>query len=187
MDIDVAQKCLGELDIGLLKETILAQEATAWSEQTHRQQVYEVHRYTESIVLLFCDNEWPGITVSKEPGWDRLSSVAMPIMQQIIESYYEPGGKILRAMAAKLLPGGQIEPHTDKLESFHHGHRIHIPITTNPGVRFMIQGRPYSFEVGKVYEINNQKLHSVMNAGREDRIHFIFDYAPKSELAGESD
>ena len=58
------------------------------------------------------------------------------------------------------------------------GHRIHVPITTNDAVRFMIEGKAYSFEVGNAYEINNQKSHSVMNLSKEDRISFIFDYVP---------
>jgi hypothetical protein len=58
------------------------------------------------------------------------------------------------------------------------GHRIHVPITTNAAVRFMIEGQPYQFEVGKAYELNNQMKHSVMNMSKEDRITFIFDYVP---------
>jgi hypothetical protein len=46
----------------------------------------------------------------------------------------------------------------------------------------MIDGQPFKFEVGKAYEINNQKTHSVMNKGKEDRITFIFDYIPKNQL-----
>ncbi len=42
----------------------------------------------------------------------------------------------------------------------------------------MIDGRPYRLEVGQAYEINNQKMHSVLNKGGEDRINFIFDYVP---------
>ena len=61
-------------------------------------------------------------------------------------------------------------------------HRIHVPITTNPRVRFMIGGRPYQFKVGEAYEINNQKQHSVANKGKEDRITFIFDYVPADRL-----
>jgi len=49
----------------------------------------------------------------------------------------------------------------------------------------MIDGQPYQFKVGEAYEINNQKNHSVMNKGAEDRITFIFDYVPK-ELVQES-
>ena len=57
-----------------------------------------------------------------------------------------------------------------------------MPITTNPRVRFMIDGRPYQFKVGEAYEINNQKTHSVMNKGGEDRITFIFDYVPPEQV-----
>ena len=50
----------------------------------------------------------------------------------------------------------------------------------------MIDGRPYQFEVGQAYEINNQKQHSVMNKGSDDRITFIFDYVPPGPLAVQS-
>jgi hypothetical protein len=129
-------------------------------------------------VLLFCDESWPEGEIHREPGWDRLSKVAMPLMDHIINTWYVPGGTLLRAMAAKLKAGGRIDPHVDSLESFHMGHRIHVPITTSAAVRFMIEGQPYRFEVGKAYELNNQKKHSVMNMSKEDRISFIFDYVP---------
>ena len=105
------------------------------------------------------------------------------MMNELISKFYPPGGTVIRAMAAKLLAGGIINPHTDRHPSFHIGHRIHIPITTNPRVRFMIDGRPYQFKVGEAYEINNQMMHSVMNKGDEDRITFIFDYVPPDQIA----
>ena len=33
-----------------------------------------------------------------------------------------------------------------------------------------------------LYEINNQKKHSVMNKGTAGRINFIFDYIPPSKI-----
>jgi hypothetical protein len=166
-----------------LREAILAQEPAAWNEQQYRQQEFDVHRQTESIVLVFVNLEvWPTIEICKEPGWDRLAEVAVPVMHSIIQQHYPPGGAIIRAMAAKLLAGGKITPHTDTHPSFHRGHRIHVPITTNPRVRFMIDGRPHQLQVGRAYEINNQMNHSVMNKGDEDRITFIFDYVPPAEL-----
>ena len=107
----------------------------------------------------------------------------MPVIDHIIDTYYTPGGTLLRAMAAKLRAGGRIRPHRDSLRSFHMGHRIHVPITTNEAVRFMIEGKPFNFEVGHAYELNNQKKHSVMNMGSEDRISFIFDYVPLDQSA----
>lgn len=180
MDIDVEQRCLGSVDIRALSERILAQEQTAWDEQEIRQQTYEVHKDTESIVMLFCDESWPDGEIYREAGWERLADVAMPIIDHIIETHYEPGGTLLRAMAAKLKVQGRIRPHRDSLRSFHMGHRIHVPITTNEYVRFTIGGKPFAFEPGMAYELNNQKVHSVVNMGKEDRITFIFDYVPNN-------
>ena len=166
------------MDANNLREAILNQDDLAWDEDDLRQDEYDVHRQTKSIVMLFASETWPRVTITRKKGWDRIADVANPIMAEIIEQFYPQGGTIIRAVAAKLVAGGVITPHIDTLKSFAHGHRIHIPITTNKLVRFMIDGRPYRFEIGNVYEINNQKTHSVMNAGKEDRISFIFDYVP---------
>jgi len=183
MDIDTPLRELGPVDSSALRDAILAQDAEAWREDQYRQETFDVHYSTESIVVLFVDLErWPEIVVSKEPGWDRLADVALPLMNDIVEKFYPPGGTVIRAMAAKLIAGGKITPHVDLHPSFHKGHRIHIPITTNPRVRFMIDGQPYQFSLGEAYEINNQKMHSVMNKGKDDRITFIFDYVPPAQI-----
>jgi hypothetical protein len=186
MNIDTPLRELGPVDTTALRDAVLAQEDVAWKEDKYRQEEFEVHHATESIVVLFVDlDQWPDIVVSKEPGWDRIANQALPLMNHIISNFYPPGGTVIRAMAAKLLAGGIINPHTDRHPSFHVGHRIHVPITTNPRVRFMIDGQPYQFKVGEAYEINNQKMHSVMNKGEEDRITFIFDYVPPGHLPGQ--
>ena len=178
MDIGVPIKDLGALDATPLREAILAQDEVAWDEDAQRQVDYDVHRQTRSIIMIFASQTWPRVVVSREKGWDRIAEAANPIMDEIIERHYAPGGTVIRAVAAKLLAGATIPPHIDSLPSFAYGHRIHVPITTNNLVRFMIDGRPHKFEIGHVYEINNLKTHSVMNAGKEDRITFIFDYVP---------
>ena len=178
MDIGVDQRCLGKLDVLHLKECILAQEPEAWQEQLIRQQTYEVHKDTESIVMLFCDEGWPDGEIYREAGWDRLADAALPVIDYVVETWFEPGGTLLRAMAARLKARGRIHAHRDALRSFHMGHRIHVPITSGPGVRYTISGKPYAFDVGYAYEINNQRKHSVMNMGSEDRVSFIFDYVP---------
>jgi hypothetical protein len=177
MEFEESLRDLGPVDSGPLAEAVLAMEQESWLEQQYRQKSYSVHEYTESLVLVFCQG-WPDLQVTKEPSWDPLHEVAVPLMHHIISEFYPPGGTIIRAMAAKLKSGGIIAPHRDTHQSFVNSHRIHIPITTNPGVRFMINGRPHRFEVGNAYEINNQRNHSVMNRGKEDRINFIFDYLP---------
>jgi len=184
MNIDKPLRELGTVDIDALRDAILAQDDVAWHEDEYRQEEFEVHHATQSIVVFFVDmDQWPNLVVSQEPGFARIADVALPLMNQIIKKHYTPGGTVIRAMAAKLLAGSVINPHFDKHPSFHVGHRIHVPITTNPRVRFMIDGRPYKFKIGEAYEINNQKTHSVMNKGKEDRITFIFDYVPADQIA----
>lgn len=183
MDIGVPLRDLGDIDSSALQDAILAVDDQVWLENDYRQKAYDVHYQTQSLMMLFVETDgWPSIEVSKHSGWDIMSEAALPLMKSILNQFYPPGGTVIRAVAAKLVPGGIITPHFDKHPSFHNGHRIHIPITTNPRVRFMIDGRPYQFQVGKAYELNNQKQHSVMNKGKEDRITFIFDYVPAERM-----
>jgi hypothetical protein len=179
MDIDVPFRCLGPVNMQPLATAILEAGELAWNEYVERQKSYEVHEQTRSMVLLFAEvDDWPAVAVTKQPGWARLAATAVPVMHEIIGRCYPPGGTSIRAMAARLLAGGRIVPHRDAHASFAAGHRIHVPISTNPRVRFMIDGRPLQMEIGQAYEINNQKTHSVMNKGASDRINFIFDYVP---------
>ncbi|MEM9533394.1 MAG: aspartyl/asparaginyl beta-hydroxylase domain-containing protein [Pseudomonadota bacterium] len=180
MDIGEPLRDLGPVNSAALRDAILGLDEPAWQEEQIRQQKYQdVHYNTESVILIFCDHDdWPNIDVVKGNGWSRLAEHAIPVMHDIIDRFYPKGGTIIRAMAARLKAGTTITPHTDHHPSFHAGHRIHVPVTTNRKVRFMIDGRPHRLEVGKAYEINNQLRHGVINSGDEDRITFIFDYIP---------
>ena len=183
MDIGTPLRDLGVADAGALREAILALQGSAWLESEYRQRTYEHHDQTRSIVLVFTDGaNWPNCQVHQGPGWARLADAALPVMREIIKEHYPTGGEVIRAMAAKLPAGARIKPHCDVHESFHCGHRIHVPITTNSRVWWTIDGRPYQLQVGRAYELNNQKQHSVVNKGAEDRITFIFDYVPPGPL-----
>ena len=84
MNIDSPLLELGPVDCTALSDAILAQDEVAWREDQYRQEAFDVHYDTESIVLLFVDLEhWPEIVVSREPGWERLSEVALPVMNDI--------------------------------------------------------------------------------------------------------
>lgn len=183
MNIDVPMKDLGAVDATGLIDAVLGLDDGAWLANVNRQNDYEVHRQTQSVVLVFCDGPVDDLEISKESGWQLLADAAVPVMHDLIGRFYPPGGVIIRAMAAKLLSGGRINPHFDSHATFRHSHRIHVPITTNNRVRFMIDGRPFRMKVGNAYEINNQKTHSVMNSGDEDRVTFIFDYLPPDRVA----
>jgi hypothetical protein len=184
MDIEVPLRDLGAIDATALRDAIIGQDDVAWHEDEFRQKSYDVHHQTRSIVMLALDDtKWPERSVYQGHGWARIADIAVPIIQEIIEKHYPVGGELIRAVAAKLKAGANIKAHSDIHQSFHCAHRIHVPITTNPKVWFTIDGRPYQFKLDRAYEINNQKQHSVMNKGAEDRITFIFDYLPPGPLA----
>ncbi len=183
MNIDQPMRDLGVVDSTALIQAVLQLDDAAWTMNVNRQNDYEVHKQTQSVVLVFCDGPMHDLEVSKQSGWELLADAAVPVMHDIIGRFYPTGGTIIRAMAAKLLAGGRINPHFDSHATFRRSHRVHVPITTNHRVRFMIDGKPFRMEVGNAYEINNQKTHSVMNSGKEDRITFIFDYLPPDQVA----
>ncbi|RLA51335.1 MAG: hypothetical protein DRR42_10675 [Gammaproteobacteria bacterium] len=177
---------LRELDIvknaAPLISAVLQLSEDTWLQDQSRQTNYHVHSQTQSLVLLFCEGEWPDMQVEKRSAWDHLGNQAIPVMREILDRHYNRGGVILRAMAAKLIPHGTIEQHTDNHPSFACAHRIHVPIITNPDAIFLVGGKQVTMDVGKGYEINNQMPHRVHNGGDTDRIHFIFDYLPPDNI-----
>ena len=168
MDIGVPLRELGEYDIAPLRDVILAQDESVWLGNTYRQQAYEVHQQTQSIVMVFTGAGWPDIEVRREPGWDVLAEQALPLMHRILADHYPPGDALFAPWRRGSSAGGVIKPHRDKAPLLSPTATVSIsPSTPNNRVRFMIDGRPYRMAVGTVYEINNQQQHSVMNKGRK--------------------
>lgn len=175
MKLEEKLRTLGPVDHAAMKAAMLGAPAQEWLEEQLRQQSYDVHAATHSIILLFAEG-WPDINISRHNGWARYSVVAMPVMQQIIRRHYSPQGTIIRAMFAKLLAGKSIDEHFDDHPTFTVGHRIHVPLVTNEKVRFVIDGADYNLKEGVAYEVSNLDFHYVANPSEMDRVHFIFDY-----------
>jgi len=187
MDFEGTLSDLGEIDVTSLINAVGDLTHEDWLAQQIRQNEYEVHQQTESVVLLFTDGkDWPNLRVTREHGWAMLADEVMPIIDNVVASHYPAGGELIRAMIAKLPAGNLIRPHIDHHPSFRAGHRIHVPLKTNDRVRFIIEGQPHQLAVGRAYEINNQKQHSVMNKGKDDRLTLIFDYIPPELLSDAS-
>ena len=120
MDIDGPMRELGALDTTALRDAILGQEDIAWHEDESRQESFYVHDRTRSIILIALDDSnWPNGQVRRGPGWERLTDVALPVMQEIIKNHYAEGGEVIRAVAASLTAGAIIKAHSDIHQSFH--------------------------------------------------------------------
>ncbi len=86
-------------------------------------------------------------------------------------------------MLARMAPGGVIHPHRDQNPAAKWPHKIHVPILTNEGVTYFVDGKAYSMAEGEAVEVNNMGLHAVENHGDTDRIHLIFEYYDADEPA----
>jgi hypothetical protein len=85
---------------------------------------------------------------------------------------------ILAARLLRLSPGGRIYEHRDYGLGFDAGRiRIHIPIQTGGGVRFVVGGRRVSMTPGEVWYLDFELPHQVDNDGQADRVHLVLDCA----------
>jgi hypothetical protein len=177
MLIDTPIRPLGAVDATRLTERVLATEEAAWYTDNRRQDDYEVHAETQSIILVFFTG-WPEVHVSHAHGWDGFNDVAMPVIDTLVARHYRPGGLVLRIVLARLLPGKSIDLHYDRHPSFDIAHRVHVPLLTNPGVEFTVGPQQIAPRAHQAFELNNKLPHSVVNRGATARVHLIFDYAP---------
>lgn len=108
----------------------------------------------------------------------------LPEVEPLLEMLGGPPFQRIRLM--KLSKGeGELSRHadiTDKEAGTADGRimRLHIPITTNPGVRFTswdYEGieRQEHFAAGEGFYLDTRKAHKAINTGEEDRIHLVVD------------
>lgn len=80
----------------------------------------------------------------------------------------------------RLDPGSVIKTHVDADLSFDQGWaRLHVPVTTNPGVEFLVNGTAVTMKEGECWYLRLSDPHSVRNDGDTPRVHIVID-APVS-------
>jgi mannose-6-phosphate isomerase-like protein (cupin superfamily) len=76
----------------------------------------------------------------------------------------------------RLAPGSVIREHRDDDLRFEDGEaRLHIPLITNPGVEFFVDGQRVIMEPGECWYLNLSLPHRVQNRGAQQRIHLVVD------------
>ncbi|MFI7453486.1 aspartyl/asparaginyl beta-hydroxylase domain-containing protein [Nonomuraea sp. NPDC049714] len=183
MDFAANYRDLGEIpacDLARLRVAVAAAPPSEWDSVT-RQRYFKAHRYTSSIILCFGpDDDLAAADFTHS--WTRWEPLLDPLLQPIITDHFGKGGKLIRLMIVRLFPGYRVEPHTDDLPVLKVSHRVHIPLVTSGAVVFVIGNQVVPMREGRIVEINNQRTHYVTNAGKDDRVHLIFDYVPADQL-----
>jgi hypothetical protein len=84
--------------------------------------------------------------------------------------------ELLAARLLRLGPGARIREHRDHKLGYEDGElRLHAPITTNPGVEFLLEGRPVEMAPGELWYLDLNLPHAVANRGAEARVHLVVD------------
>jgi len=172
---------MGEVDIKPILDKFASAPPQLWDTQFQATQNVHMIRPAHDnwgigkIVLTFCDDYMA--TRYEFPWWKEWRSAIEPIYQ----AFGIPTDRVVRCLFASMPPGAFITVHHDTGLWVKHTHRVHVPITTNPKVKFWVGTTNESLEVypfspGHVIELNNQAKHQVINEGDQPRIHMIFDY-----------
>jgi len=168
---------LGAVDIAQLRAAVLAIPESVWrQENSTKPNRFDALDRTVHIPFRFV-REFDDWRVSDDmPLWPQWRSLLEPVMAQATAPYGYRRGGYPRIMLARMAPGGVIHPHRDGNPSAKWPHKIHVPLLTNPGVTFEVEGVGYHLAEGEACEVNNMGVHAVANAGDTDRIHLIFEY-----------
>ncbi|WP_454759545.1 aspartyl/asparaginyl beta-hydroxylase domain-containing protein [Caulobacter segnis] len=168
---------LGPIDIAALRAAVLALPEDVWvAEDAGKPNKFEALGTTRHIVFRFIDSprDWRGS--HDRPAWAQWRDLLEPVLGHAVRDYDYARGVFPRVMLARMPPGGVIHPHIDANPAAKWPHKIHVPLTTNPGVVSFFGGQEHNFPVGEAVEVNNLGPHWVRNDGDADRIHLIFEY-----------
>lgn len=168
---------LGEVDIAVLRERILAIPESVWdAENAAKPNKFDALSSTRHIVFRFVSSPLHWGQSYDRAVWGDWHDLVMPVIEQAVQPYAYARGGYPRIMLARMAPGGVIHPHVDANPAALWPHKIHVPITTSDQVTFFVGDEGHHFPVGKAVEVNNLGKHAVRNEGGTDRIHLIFEY-----------
>lgn len=167
-------KFIGKINISSIQKKVKKYSKEKWEEFNFRQKAFEVHKKTKTIPLIFDIDFRLSNPTYLEDSFSYKKEI-IEIHKFLTKSYGD--GFIIRAILVNLPANTFIGEHVDKGESLDKCMRCHVPIITNKNVIFKIEEEVKNLKPGEVWEINNtKKLHSVQNAGTEDRVHLIIDW-----------
>ncbi|MEI9994730.1 MAG: aspartyl/asparaginyl beta-hydroxylase domain-containing protein [Rhizomicrobium sp.] len=150
-----------------------------WDVNPYRQTKHAVHSQTRSIIFEWISDSWqPGqeaIVLHSDPAPPALTRAAYACAETLNRRY---NGQIIRLLLAELKPRAKVAPHKDRGPGVVLVHRLHVPVVSNPGVKFFIDDVAHYLEPGIAYEFDNTRRHAVDNDSDSPRIHLMCDILP---------
>ena len=95
-----------------------------------------------------------------------------PYIRQVLASFGVVWG---RSRLMRLSAQSTVPEHADINHHWYCRVRLHIPVITNPGVKFACGDQVVHMAAGEAWLFDNWRLHSVRNDGTAERIHLVAD------------
>lgn len=95
-----------------------------------------------------------------------------PYTRQVLAAI---GGILGEVRFRWLESGGEVPPHYDNHPACLHRIRLHVPLRTDPTVRFLCGPRDVHMGEGELWAFDRLRLHQVVNRHAEPRVHLVID------------
>ena len=97
-----------------------------------------------------------------------------PYLLQVVASFNEV---VARSRLMRLAPGAVVQEHVDFNYHWYSRVRIHVPIITEPTVRFFCGADEVHMAAGEAWLFDSWRRHRVINGSADERIHLVIDIA----------
>jgi len=110
---------------------------------------------------------------ASEPYADTPTLARCPSLRDAIERFE---CELLSARLLRLGAGASIREHRDHKLGYEDGEiRVHVPLSTSPGVEFLHDGERVEMLPGEAWYLDLNLPHAVANRGASARVHLVID------------
>lgn len=152
-------------DAERLATDIAAVPASAW--RAHPQG-YEGN----SALPLIAAHGDPANDATKGPMRPTPVLASLPYVRQVMAALESPVG---RSRLMRIRGNGEAHAHVDTNYYWQERHRVHVPIVTQPEVRFEVGNRAVNMAAGECWVFDTWSRHNVLNPLPTERIHLVID------------
>lgn len=107
------------------------------------------------------------------------SLLSSPYLQQVLATFKSVIG---RTRLMRLDCGSAVSEHSDINYHWFTHVRIHVPIVTDPRVKFICNGNAVHMQAGEAWIFDTWKMHQVHNPSDCTRIHLVMDTCGSAEF-----
>ncbi|HKI02395.1 MAG TPA: TIGR03032 family protein [Thermoanaerobaculia bacterium] len=148
----------------------LAAEVAAFGEEDWRPHP-QGHPGNSALPLIAAGGD-PADDATKGPMRPTPHLARCPYLRQVLASF---GAVLGRTRLMRLDGNAEATPHADTNYYWMQRVRIHVPVVTQPEVRFLCGDRAVHMAAGEAWIFDTWKIHNVLNPNPTRRIHLVAD------------